>query len=231
MIQLISPDWYHEFADELHAMHSLRFRVFKERLDWNVRTNGSHETDSFDALGPHYLVLRGAGGKIDGCVRMPTPEYVTAEQVAHNFKPGRTEGLRRYTTSKLCNVLFGYELDRRLRMSGHPRLASIRVNSLCPGLIPATGLARSFPPYLQWVSRHILPPLRFVMSNVNPPEVSARRVVDLTVGTSAEPGGRYFSQGAPIRSSEASYDKDKWNDLWSTSAAMTGLPIETAPSR
>ena len=70
MIQLISPDWYHEFADELHAMHSLRFRVFKERLDWNVRTNGSYETDSFDALGPHYLVLRGAGGKIDGCVRM-----------------------------------------------------------------------------------------------------------------------------------------------------------------
>jgi acyl homoserine lactone synthase len=70
MIQLISPDWYQEFADELHAMHSLRYRVFKERLDWNVRTDGGHETDPFDALTPHYLVLRGSAGSVDGCVRM-----------------------------------------------------------------------------------------------------------------------------------------------------------------
>lgn len=161
---------------------------------------------------------------------MPHPDYVTAEQVARNFTPGRTEGLRRYTTSKLCNVLFGYELDRRLRASGDLRLESIRVNSLDPGLMPATGLARSFPPHLQWVSRHILPLLRFVMSNVNPPEVSARRVLDITIGSAADPGGRYFSQGKDIRSSDESYQKDKWLDLWLTSAAMTGLPIEIANS-
>lgn len=70
MIQLIAPDWYQEFADELHEMHRLRYRVFKERLDWNVRTDGGYETDSFDALKPHYLVLRGSGGRVDGCVRL-----------------------------------------------------------------------------------------------------------------------------------------------------------------
>ncbi|TIU85131.1 MAG: conjugal transfer protein TraI, partial [Mesorhizobium sp.] len=37
MIQLISPDCYEDFADDLHAMHRLRYRVFKERLDWEVR--------------------------------------------------------------------------------------------------------------------------------------------------------------------------------------------------
>jgi acyl homoserine lactone synthase len=32
-------------------MHQLRYRVFKERLDW-----GDMEVDSFDALHPAYLV-------------------------------------------------------------------------------------------------------------------------------------------------------------------------------
>lgn len=37
MIQLIAPDCYEDFADDLHAMHRLRYRVFKERLDWQIR--------------------------------------------------------------------------------------------------------------------------------------------------------------------------------------------------
>jgi N-acyl-L-homoserine lactone synthetase len=69
MIQLIAPDWYDDFVDELHAMHRLRYRVFKERLDWDVRTAGGYEIDSFDALKPHYLILRSADGRVDGCVR------------------------------------------------------------------------------------------------------------------------------------------------------------------
>ncbi|MER9670432.1 hypothetical protein [Mesorhizobium sp. M0203] len=28
MMQLNVPDWYDDFADELHAMHRLRYRVF-----------------------------------------------------------------------------------------------------------------------------------------------------------------------------------------------------------
>lgn len=70
MIQLISPDCYEDFADDLHAMHRLRYRVFKERLDWEVRGNGSYEVDSFDSLRPHYLLLRGFEGRVEGCVRL-----------------------------------------------------------------------------------------------------------------------------------------------------------------
>ncbi|WP_201415343.1 acyl-homoserine-lactone synthase [Mesorhizobium sp. J8] len=68
MLLLIAPERYDDFADDLHAMHRLRHRVFRERLDWDVRTTGGYETDRFDALKPHYLVLRGDG--IDGCVRL-----------------------------------------------------------------------------------------------------------------------------------------------------------------
>ncbi|WP_434725440.1 acyl-homoserine-lactone synthase [Mesorhizobium sp. RIZ17] len=69
MIQLIAPDCYEDFADDLHAMHRLRYRVFKERLDWQVR-GGGYEIDSFDALRPHYLLRRGFEWRVDGCVRL-----------------------------------------------------------------------------------------------------------------------------------------------------------------
>lgn len=70
MMQLIAPDWYGDFAEDLHKMHRLRYRVFKERLRWDVQTSGELESDAFDALKPHYLLLRGSSGCVDGCVRL-----------------------------------------------------------------------------------------------------------------------------------------------------------------
>ncbi|MDA4848878.1 acyl-homoserine-lactone synthase [Hoeflea poritis] len=70
MIQLVAPDWHSAFTDELREMHRLRYRVFKERLGWDVQTKEDLEIDSFDDLKPHYLLLRGPSGRVEGCVRM-----------------------------------------------------------------------------------------------------------------------------------------------------------------
>jgi acyl homoserine lactone synthase len=70
MMQLITQDCYGAFADELCEMHRLRYRVFKERLEWDVQVSGDMEIDEFDALHPAYLLQRGAGGQIQGCVRL-----------------------------------------------------------------------------------------------------------------------------------------------------------------
>lgn len=70
MLQLITPDRYGHFVSELTDMHRLRYRVFKERLDWDVETAGNMEIDDFDALQPSYLLLRGFDGGIKGCVRL-----------------------------------------------------------------------------------------------------------------------------------------------------------------
>ena len=43
---------------------------------------------------------------------MPSPNYTSAGDLA--LASDSVDGRRRYTTSKLCNVLFTYELDRRL---------------------------------------------------------------------------------------------------------------------
>lgn len=70
MIQLITPDRYGDFIDEIAAMHRLRYRVFKKRLGWNVQTVGDMEIDEFDALHPHYLLQRNDNGAAQGCVRL-----------------------------------------------------------------------------------------------------------------------------------------------------------------
>lgn len=159
---------------------------------------------------------------------MPEPVYENAEMLAHDFEASRNAGLRRYTTSKLCNIYCTYELSRRLSVSADPRLASIKVNAIDPGLMPATGLARSWPAPLRWVSRNVLPWLRLVNNNVHLPETSAKHVAETTIGPDAAPGGRYFSNGKAVRSSDASYDESKARELWIASAEMTGLPAELA---
>ncbi len=48
MMQLITPDHYGEFICDLAEMHRLRYRVFRERLDWNVQVSVDMEIDEFD---------------------------------------------------------------------------------------------------------------------------------------------------------------------------------------
>jgi acyl homoserine lactone synthase len=69
MIQLITPEFYGEFIDTLAEMHRLRFRIFKERLDWDVQVSGDMEVDEFDACQPVYLLQKNNVG-IQGCVRL-----------------------------------------------------------------------------------------------------------------------------------------------------------------
>ena len=56
MIQLVTHDSYGEFVDDLAEMHRLRYRVFKERLGWDVQVSGGMEIDEFDTLHPAYLL-------------------------------------------------------------------------------------------------------------------------------------------------------------------------------
>jgi acyl homoserine lactone synthase len=70
MLQLISPDRYGEFIDDLAEMHRLRYRIFKERLGWDVQVSGDMEIDEFDACRPVYLLQRTEDSGIQGCVRL-----------------------------------------------------------------------------------------------------------------------------------------------------------------
>lgn len=55
---------------ELHAMHRLRARAFRDRRGWDVSVLSGMEVDGFDALEPHYMLLREEGGALCGCWRL-----------------------------------------------------------------------------------------------------------------------------------------------------------------
>jgi N-acyl-L-homoserine lactone synthetase len=57
----------------LMQLFSLRRRVFRERLDWQVAVSGEFEIDIYDALNPIYLVLVSDRAEVVGGVRfLPT---------------------------------------------------------------------------------------------------------------------------------------------------------------
>jgi NAD(P)-dependent dehydrogenase (short-subunit alcohol dehydrogenase family) len=161
---------------------------------------------------------------------MPAPRYETAEKVAADFEPGGTAGRRRYTTSKLCNIYCAYELARRLEAAADPRLRSIRVNAFDPGLMPGTGLARTYPAPIRFLWSNVLPVLTRFRQNVHSPEKSGQRLAKLATDFSDKTTGRYISDDRAIRSSDLSYDAVKARDLWEASAVMVGIDpaIETA---
>ncbi|AQQ05383.1 conjugal transfer protein TraI [Roseibium algicola] len=91
MIQLISKPWYREFSGEIQEMHLLRHRVFNERLNWDVPAKGGFEIDTYDADCPDYLIMKGATGRIEGCVRfLPTTGPTMLRDTFSNLLDGRS---------------------------------------------------------------------------------------------------------------------------------------------
>lgn len=149
---------------------------------------------------------------------MPAPQFNSAEELLRPPPGGLTgeEGRRRYTTSKLCNMLFSYELDRRL---GHGS-GGITVNAFDPGLMPGSGLARDYSGIQRLAWRLLMPALR-VLPNVN----SIRRSGANLAALVADPvldgvTGAYFEGTRRIRSSRDSYDEAKAADLWQVSERL-----------
>lgn len=147
---------------------------------------------------------------------MPKPSYVSAEELAHPPAGADVNGRRRYTTSKLCNMLFVYELDRRL---GHGA-DGVTVTGFDPGLMPGSGLARDYSPLGRLAWRYLMPALR-VLPNVNAVRTSGARLAALVWDPRFDGvTGEYFEGAKAIRSSADSYDEALARDLWDTSERL-----------
>ncbi len=60
-------------VDVLARMYRLRARVFGERMGWQVAILSGMEIDGYDALSPHYMLIRDQRDTLCGCWRlMPT---------------------------------------------------------------------------------------------------------------------------------------------------------------
>lgn len=204
---------------------------------------GLEETFACNHLG-HFLLARlllprmAAGGRVvfvsSGThdprewTGMPAPRpddiRAIADGTAFAGEPAGAAGRRRYTTSKLFNVLCALELDRRLGASAFAPLGLSSV-AFDPGLMPGTGLAREYGPGAQWLWRRLAPVATALLPNVNEVSTSARRLADLATSAS-HPGasGVYVSRGRIWPSSERSHDRALAARLWQESSALAGVP-------
>jgi retinol dehydrogenase-14 len=119
----------------------------------------------------------------------------------------RYNGVRAYITSKLANVLFTYELARKLEAT------KVTANCLHPGAV-ATGIFRALPKPIEAVIK------MFTLS----PEKGAETSIYLASSPRVEGvTGKYFIKKTETRSSPESYNKDVARRLWAESARLAGL--------
>ncbi len=115
-----------------------------------------------------------------------------------------------YSQSKLANIMFTYELARRLEGT------HITANVLHPGFV-RTGFARNN----GWFSKLIMPIVGLAAMS---PQKGAETMTYLASSAEVEGvSGKYFDKKKAIESVAHSYDKTAQKQLWDMSAEMVGL--------
>ena len=124
-------------------------------------------------------------------------------------RPGSNRGYRAYGRSKLCNILFTYELARRLEGTG------VTVNALHPGLVQ-TNIGRNNG-LLGWAVN------RFIGARGVDVDTGAETLVYLASSPEVEGvSGKYFVDCRAVPSSALSYDRELAARLWELSERLTG---------
>ncbi len=115
-----------------------------------------------------------------------------------------------YGQSKLANILFTYELDRRLEND------ALAVNALHPGFV-----ASNFGKNTGLLGKVVMPVLHLFAKS---PEKGAQTSIYLASSPEVEGiSGTYFIDKQPATSSEESYDPQAAARLWEISEELTGL--------
>ena len=139
----------------------------------------------------------------------------TAQSIGHiNFADLQGEksynGMRAYGQSKLANVLFTYELARRLAGSG------VTVNCLHPGFV-ASNFANEAG---GWITSGFKIAKLFAIS----PEKGAETAIYLASSPEVEGiSGKYFIKRKEAKSTSESYNVSIRQHLWEVSADLVGL--------
>jgi NAD(P)-dependent dehydrogenase (short-subunit alcohol dehydrogenase family) len=177
----------------------------------DLTVDGFEKTFATNHLGPFLLTnllldLLPSGGRVVNTV---------SETHSGRIEWDNLQGERRYTffsayaRSKAAEILFTYELARRLQGTG------ITANCFTPGPT-ASGFGRGTRGFIRVMS---------TLVNVigRRPEVSARTGVYLALSPEMEGvSGQYFHHDRPARSKSVTYDVQIAARLWAVSEALTG---------
>lgn len=206
-------DAFKQKYDRLDVLVNNAGAVFAKRGETQ---DGFEQTFGVDHLAPFLLT-----NLLMDLLKQSAPSrIVNVSSAGHALSKMRfddLQGQQRYTAmgaygqAKLANVLFTYELARRLRGTG------VAVNALHPG-----GVASNFGAGQAGL---LAPVIRFFITRFGiTPEQGAQTSVYLASSPEvAGVTGKYFDKSKPVRSSSASYDNAAAERLWRVSEEMTGL--------
>lgn len=209
-----SPDGYETTFATNCLGHFLLIELLTDRMVDNGRivftASGTHDPETTD-------------GKMVGVVVEPD-----ANALAKDGKDGKKplSGGVRYSTSKLCTILYAYELDRRLRRSG----SSIASIAFDPGSVPETGLLRTMPKPVQVLAKTSV--MKWIMKRMGVTQGSVSFSGASLAKIAADPAyangsGKYFQSNAGVlgetRSSKLSHDEQRALKLWNDSKTLVRL--------
>ena len=186
---------------------------------WNTRhvtPDGLEHTFALNHLAPFLLTNL----LLDRLRQSGPARVVTVSSNAHSM--GRIDfddlqgersysGSRAYNQSKLANVLFTYELARRLRDS------AVTANALHPGVV-RTSFGAEDPGGAQRLFVPLIKPFMKAPAQGAATSIHVASSPDLGQRT-----GLFFVNSKPKRSSERSYDEADAARLWQASADLVGL--------
>lgn len=198
-----TPDGLEKTFAIAHVGHALLFHLLCPHLAQNARivvtSSGTHDPAQKSGL--------------------PDAEYNSAQDLA--YPPAdmiKIPGRKRYSSTKLANVLWTYALAERLEARVPSR--GITVNAFDPGLMPGTGLAREASGIERFiwnkVFTRLMPVLRALVSpNIHKPEESGANLARLATAVEFQGvSGKYYEGKKEIPSSKDSYVKEKQEDIW-----------------
>jgi retinol dehydrogenase 14 len=188
----------------------------------HITADGLEHTFALNHLGPFLLTNL----LLDRLTASTPARVVTVSSGAHatgridfDDLQGKAEysGQRAYSASKLANVMFTYELARRLEGTG------VTATVLHPG-VARTNFGADDPAAFMKV---MLPLARPFMK---PAAAGAATTIHLASSAQVEGiTGRYFANRKPKTSTKASYDTAAAARLWKVSADLVGLTTVPTP--
>ncbi len=206
-----------QFKSRYHHLHVLVNNAGSIFLARQESVDGIEMTFALNHLG--YFLLTNMlldTLKVSAPSRIINVSALLHERAKINFDDLQNQkmyiGVQAYPQSKLCNLLFTYELARRLEGTG------VTVNALHPGVV-ATNLG---------VNNNRIGRLlrRLINLALISPEEGAQTIIYLATAPNVEAvTGQYFVKQKAVSSSEASYDRAAAKRLWRVSAELTGLPV------
>jgi NAD(P)-dependent dehydrogenase (short-subunit alcohol dehydrogenase family) len=134
----------------------------------------------------------------------------------------RQQCLDRYATSKLCNLLFTYEMARRVPPD------RVRFLAFDPGLMPGTRLARDRAVIERFAWKYLLPVLELFVPGVSSPKRSSRILYRLLTDPSlAQTTGLHFDHRLkPTKTSKDSRREDYQKELYELSVKLSRTKVQ-----